>query len=32
MDLGTEDRVLAFRDEWLPQSGPRADMAELIPA
>ncbi len=26
---GTEDRVLAFGDEWLPQSGPLADMAEF---
>ena len=26
---GTEERVLAFGDEWLPQSGPLADMAEF---
>jgi probable F420-dependent oxidoreductase len=26
---GAEDRVLAFGDEWLPQSGPLADMAEF---
>ena len=26
---GTEDRVLAFGDEWLPQSGSLADMAEF---
>jgi probable F420-dependent oxidoreductase len=26
---GTEDRVLDFGDEWLPQSGPLADMAEF---
>ncbi len=26
---GTEDRVLNFGDEWLPQSGPLADMAEF---
>lgn len=26
---GTEDRVLAFGDEWLPQSGALADMAEF---
>jgi probable F420-dependent oxidoreductase len=26
---GTEDRVLAFGDQWLPQSGPLADMAEF---
>jgi probable F420-dependent oxidoreductase len=26
---GTEDRVLAFGDEWLPQSGPFADMTEF---
>jgi probable F420-dependent oxidoreductase len=26
---GAEDRVLAFGDEWLPQSGPLANMAEF---
>jgi probable F420-dependent oxidoreductase len=26
---GAEDRVLAFGDEWLPQSGPLADIAEF---
>lgn len=26
---GAEDRVLAFGDEWLPQCGPLADMAEF---
>jgi probable F420-dependent oxidoreductase len=26
---GAEDRVLDFGDEWLPQSGPLADMAEF---
>jgi probable F420-dependent oxidoreductase len=26
---GAEDRVLAFGDEWLPQSGPLADVAEF---
>ena len=26
---GAEDRVLAFGDKWLPQSGPLADMAEF---
>jgi probable F420-dependent oxidoreductase len=26
---GTEDRVLDFGDEWLPQSGPLADIAEF---
>jgi probable F420-dependent oxidoreductase len=26
---GTEDRVLAFGDEWLPQCGPLADVAEF---
>jgi probable F420-dependent oxidoreductase len=26
---GTEDRVLDFGDEWLPQSGPLADMDEF---
>ncbi|HZR50033.1 MAG TPA: LLM class F420-dependent oxidoreductase [Streptosporangiaceae bacterium] len=26
---GAEDRVLAFGDEWLPQSGPLAGMAEF---
>ena len=26
---GTEDRVLAFGDGWLPQAGPLKDVAEL---
>ncbi len=26
---GSEDRVLDFGDEWMPQSGPLADMAEF---
>jgi probable F420-dependent oxidoreductase len=26
---GAEDRVLAFGDQWMPQSGPLADMAEF---
>jgi hypothetical protein len=26
---GTEDRVIVFGDEWLPQCGPLADMAEF---
>jgi hypothetical protein len=26
---GAEDRVLDFGDEWLPQSGPLADIAEF---